>query len=113
MRTTSIPALYRTPPAGGPLFFPRRCGPALYVALYVLSDLHLDERGEARMFSDERQGRELSALCERVARQDGAELILLGDVFDFTAMQPPPKGLPEFFRELDVPREERPRRELP
>ena len=83
------------------------------MALYVLSDLHLDERGEARMFSDERQGRELSALCERVAREDGAELILLGDAFDFTAMQPPPKGLPEFFRELDVPREERPRRELP
>jgi UDP-2,3-diacylglucosamine pyrophosphatase LpxH len=82
------------------------------VGIYVLSDLHLDERGEARMFSDERQGRELSALCERVARDEGAELLLLGDTFDFTAMQPPPKGLRDFFRALDVPHEEPRRRDL-
>jgi len=83
------------------------------VALYVVSDLHLDERAEARLFSDERQGRQLSSLCERVARDDGSELIVLGDAFDFTAMQPPPKGLGKFFRELDVPREEPRRRALP
>ncbi|TMA43059.1 MAG: hypothetical protein E6J82_07685, partial [Deltaproteobacteria bacterium] len=83
------------------------------MALYVVSDLHLDERAEARLFSDERQGRQLSSLCERVARDDGSELIVLGDAFDFTAMQPPPKGLGKFFRELDVPREEPRRRALP
>src|SRR2546421_646339 len=65
------------------------------------------------VFSDERQGRQLSSLCERVARDDGSELIVLGDAFDFTAMQPPPKGLGKFFRELDVPREEPRRRTLP
>jgi UDP-2,3-diacylglucosamine pyrophosphatase LpxH len=83
------------------------------MALYVVSDLHLDERGDARLFSDERQGRELASLCERVAQDEGAELILLGDTFDFTAMQPPPKGLRDFFRALDVPADEPPHRTLP
>jgi UDP-2,3-diacylglucosamine pyrophosphatase LpxH len=63
------------------------------VALYVVSDLHLDERAEARLFSDERQGRQLSSLCERVARDEGSELIVLGDAFDFTAMQPSPSRI--------------------
>jgi len=82
------------------------------VALYVVSDLHLDERGDARLFSDERQGRQLASLCERVAQDEGAELILLGDSFDFTAMQPPPKGLGDFFRALDVPSNQPPHRTL-
>src|SRR5205814_1851712 len=83
------------------------------VTIYVISDLHLDERGEARLFDDQRQGRQLAALCERVARDEGAELVLLGDCFDFTAMQPPPRGLARFFRKLDVPKEPPPRRTLP
>jgi UDP-2,3-diacylglucosamine pyrophosphatase LpxH len=81
--------------------------------LYVLSDLHLDEHGPARMFSDERQGRALAGLCERIARDDGSELILLGDTFDLTSMQPPPKGLERFFRRLEVPLAPPPRRTLP
>jgi UDP-2,3-diacylglucosamine pyrophosphatase LpxH len=81
--------------------------------LYVLSDLHLDEHGPARMFSDERQGRALAALCERIAHDEGSELVLLGDTFDLTSMQPPPKGLARFFRQLDVPLEPPPRRALP
>ena len=52
-------------------------------------------------------------LCGRVERDEGSELVLLGDCFDFTAMQPPPKGLDRFFRSLDVPREVPPRRTLP
>src|SRR5713226_5584890 len=83
------------------------------MTVYVISDLHLDEQAEARLFDDERQGRELKALCERIARDEGSELILLGDCFDFTAMSPPPKGLDRFFRELDVPRDPPPLRELP
>src|SRR5206468_1162317 len=63
------------------------------MTIYVISDLHLDEESEAQLFKDQRQGRELKALCERVARDEGSELVLLGDCFDFTAMQPPPKGL--------------------
>ncbi len=70
--------------------------------LYVLSDLHLDERSGARLFDDERQGRKLASLCERIAADDGAELILLGDTFDFTAMQAP-RGLSGFFRSLGMP----------
>ena len=83
------------------------------MSLYTVSDLHLDERGEARLFADDRQGRQLAELCERIARDEGSELVLLGDCFDFTAMQPPPKGLAKFFRRLEVPKEPPPRRELP
>src|SRR3954465_9827227 len=112
MSTTSMSALSH----GGtrpPLFFVPRCGPPWRVTLYVVSDLHLDERGPGRLFFDERQGRgvasprarrggELASLCERVAQDDGAELIVLGDAFDFTAMQPPQRGLRRFFRSLDA-----------
>ena len=83
------------------------------MTVYAISDLHLDERSEARLFADDRQGRQLAGLCDRIARDDGAELILLGDCFDFTAMQPPPRGLARFFEKLGVPREPLPRRELP
>lgn len=83
------------------------------MTVHVISDLHLDESGDARLFSDQRQGRELASLCERVARDEGSELVLLGDCFDFTAMQPPPKGLERFFRALDVPRDVPRRRALP
>jgi UDP-2,3-diacylglucosamine pyrophosphatase LpxH len=79
------------------------------VALFVLSDLHLDEEGQARLFRDERQGAKLAALCERLAR-GGAEVVLLGDVFDLTAMNPPPRGLDRFFVELGVPAAARPAR---
>jgi UDP-2,3-diacylglucosamine pyrophosphatase LpxH len=80
--------------------------------LYVVSDLHLDEHGPARMFSDERQGRALAALCERIARDEGSELILLGDTFDLTSMQPPPHGLARFFRKLEVPLSPPPKRTI-
>ena len=71
--------------------------------LYVVSDLHLDEHGPARMFSDERQGRALAGLCERIGNDEGSELILLGDTFDLTSMLPPENGLERFFRKLEVP----------
>ncbi|GAC1345783.1 MAG: hypothetical protein NVSMB23_22410 [Myxococcales bacterium] len=73
------------------------------MAIYVVSDLHLDERSEARLFSDERQGRTLAGLCERVARDPDGELVLLGDTFDLTAMTAPAKGLEKFARTLDTP----------
>jgi UDP-2,3-diacylglucosamine pyrophosphatase LpxH len=79
------------------------------VAVYVISDLHLHEDSDARLFRDDRQGRAIAALCERIARE-GAELILLGDVFDLTAMTPPEKGLKRFFESLNVEVEPRPRR---
>src|ERR1700694_4394769 len=81
------------------------------MTLYAASDLHLDERGQARLFDDERQGRAFAGLCDKIG--DGDELVLLGDVFDFTAMTPPKEGLEQFFRSLDVPYTPLPRRELP
>jgi UDP-2,3-diacylglucosamine pyrophosphatase LpxH len=83
------------------------------VTLYAISDLHLDECAEARLFDDARQGRQLKELCDRVVNDEGSELILLGDCFDFTAMQPPPKGLERFFARLEVPQEPPARRALP
>lgn len=80
------------------------------MTLYVASDLHLDEDGNAKLFDDERQGKRLAALCGQL--RDGDELILLGDIFDFTAMTPPPKGLARFFETLEVPYVPRPDREL-
>jgi UDP-2,3-diacylglucosamine pyrophosphatase LpxH len=71
------------------------------VAVYVLSDLHLDEDVEAGLFRDDRQGRALASLCERIAREDG-ELILLGDIFELTGMTPPERGLKRFFKKLGV-----------
>jgi len=71
------------------------------VAVYVISDLHLDENEDARLFRDDWQGRALASLCEQIAR-DGAELVLLGDIFDLTAMTPPKKGLRHFFASLAV-----------
>src|SRR2546429_278332 len=79
------------------------------VALFVLSDLHLDEEGQARLFRDDRQGAKLASLCERVVRDD-AEVVLLGDVFDLTAMNPPARGLDRFFAELGVAAEPKPAR---
>ena len=82
------------------------------MTVHVVSDLHLDEASEAQLFTDERQGRELSALVDRVLRDEG-ELVLLGDCFDFTAMQPPRKGLDDFFRALGVAKAVPPLRTLP
>src|SRR5437762_5985813 len=79
------------------------------VAVYVISDLHLDENDDARLFRDDRQGRALASLCEKIAHDD-AELVLLGDIFDLTAMTPPEKGLRRFFARLAVEAEPRPRR---
>src|SRR5438132_1518036 len=110
MSTTSMPGLLprrRTDP--GWRFRSLPCG----VGLYVLSDLHLDEAGDARLFRDDRQGAKLAGLCERLSREPGTEVVLLGDIFDFTAMNPPERGLPRFFRTLGVPEEPPPRRELP
>src|SRR2546423_12948025 len=81
------------------------------VALFVLSDLHLDEEGQARLFWDDRQGAKLASLCELVARE-GAEAVLLGDIFDLTAMTPPARGLDRFFAELGVAAEPKPARDV-
>jgi UDP-2,3-diacylglucosamine pyrophosphatase LpxH len=89
--------------------------------LHVLSDLHLDDGAEepappatggarraqhptdAKLFHDSRQGQWLAKVLGGLQPED--ELVLLGDTFDFTAMQPPEKGLERFFRRLDVRQE--------
>ena len=38
------------------------------VAVYVVSDLHLDENNDARLFRDDRQGRALASLCDQIAQ---------------------------------------------
>ena len=82
----------------------------MLVPTYVLSDLHLDEQADGRLFDDERQGKALAALCGRLAEEPGAELILLGDTLDLTAMLPPERGLDDFSRRVRVPLEAPPLR---
>ena len=83
------------------------------MAIFVLSDLHLDERANARLFKDERQGERLARLFEVLARTRDARLVLLGDTFDFTSMLPPDRGLERFADELAFPLEVMPCRGLP
>jgi UDP-2,3-diacylglucosamine pyrophosphatase LpxH len=71
------------------------------MAIYVASDLHLDEDDGSRLFHDGRQGERLAALCRR-AMEERAELVLLGDTFDLTSMTQPPRGLERFARVLRV-----------
>jgi hypothetical protein len=81
------------------------------MAIYVASDLHLDEDDGSRLFRDERQGARLADLCAR-ATEERAELVLLGDTFDLTSMTPP-RGLDRFARALRVRIPVRRRRSLP
>ena len=78
------------------------------VPLYVVSDLHLGDTSLATMFRDSDQGFRFADICAGIARNTGSELLLLGDIFDLTATQPPPKGLSQFGRALDVPLEDKP-----
>jgi UDP-2,3-diacylglucosamine pyrophosphatase LpxH len=80
--------------------------------LSAISDLHLGEASGARMFHDARQGQRLAELCTELTSEPGGELILLGDIFDFTAMQPPPHGLGEYARALSMPEIVKPQRTL-
>ena len=73
------------------------------VPTFVISDLHLDPEGDPQLFRDGRQGKALAALCDRLLQTPGAELVLLGDTFDFTSMQPPERGLDDFSRRVGVP----------
>jgi UDP-2,3-diacylglucosamine pyrophosphatase LpxH len=82
------------------------------MATFVLSDLHLDERANARLFKDERQGKRLASLFEELAAERNARLVLLGDTFDFTSMLPPERGLERFADALEFPLEVMPCRNL-
>jgi UDP-2,3-diacylglucosamine pyrophosphatase LpxH len=73
------------------------------VPLYAVSDLHLDEDDGSRLFEDSRQGARLVELLAQLKREPGAELVLLGDVFDFTSMLAPERGLERFARRLGFP----------
>jgi UDP-2,3-diacylglucosamine pyrophosphatase LpxH len=77
---------------------------------FVLSDLHLDAEGAGRLFDDGRQGVALAELCSRLAEGPRAELVLLGDTFDLTAMLPPERGLETFSRRVECSIEPSPRR---
>lgn len=82
------------------------------MAIYVVSDLHLDEDDGSRLFRDDRQGARLADLCRR-ATEERAELVLLGDTFDLTSMTPPARGLERFDRALRLRPPRRRRRTLP
>ena len=78
----------------------------------MISDLHLGEAGGARMFHDATQGQRLADLCAALKSEDGAELVLLGDIFDLTSLQPPKRGLRAFAKAVQMPELERSQRSL-
>jgi UDP-2,3-diacylglucosamine pyrophosphatase LpxH len=79
--------------------------------LTAISDLHLGASGGARMFHDASQGQRLADLCAELSAESG-ELILCGDIFDFTAMQLPPRGLDAFADAVEMPELMKPRQSL-
>jgi UDP-2,3-diacylglucosamine pyrophosphatase LpxH len=64
---------------------------------FIISDLHLMDREEAFLFNRKKEIA-FCALVENVLRASG-QLILAGDIFDFTGLTPCLKGQVEFFRE--------------
>jgi UDP-2,3-diacylglucosamine pyrophosphatase LpxH len=63
--------------------------------LYCLSDLHLHDTRERFLFTRSKENAFVKMANE--ARDAGASVLFAGDVFDLTGMQPPEKGLDEFF----------------
>jgi UDP-2,3-diacylglucosamine pyrophosphatase LpxH len=79
--------------------------------LYCLSDLHLHDTRQKFLFDTAKETAFVHVANE--ARDAGGTILFAGDVFDLTGMQPPEKGLDEFFqgvvgRKIDSP----PRRSL-
>ena len=79
--------------------------------LTAISDLHLGEAAGARMFHDVSQGQRLADLCAEMTA-DAGELVLCGDIFDFTALQLPEHGLEQFARTVEMPELLKPQRTL-
>ena len=63
--------------------------------LYCLSDLHLHDTRQRFLFTDDKEAAFVRMANE--ARDVGATLLFAGDLFDLTGMQPPAKGLEDFF----------------
>ena len=70
--------------------------------VWAVSDFHLADDTVAPMFHEDRQGRRVVELCERIRAEGDGELVLLGDFVDLTAMTPPPRGLEKFGARVGV-----------
>jgi hypothetical protein len=69
-------------------------------ALYALSDLHLQAPIEPFLFTRLKETIFVKVATE--AFEQGATLLLAGDVFDLTGMTPPPHGLGAFFKRIGL-----------
>src|SRR5258708_22561166 len=68
--------------------------------LYALSDLHLQAPIEPFLFT--RLKETIFGKVAAEAFEQGATLLLAGDVFDLTGMTPPPHGLGAFFKQIGL-----------
>ena len=66
------------------------------MAIYCVSDLHLHDDEQPFLFTADKE-RVLAALCDEVLRDGDSQLVLAGDFLDLTGMNPPDKGVREFF----------------
>lgn len=81
------------------------------MALWVMSDFHLADASTVAMFDEGMQGKRMAALCERIAGEGEGELVLLGDIVDLTAMQPPPRGVAKFGKKMGIDLHDAPERD--
>src|SRR5579863_2713815 len=68
---------------------------------YITSDLHLHDDDQPFLFTDAKET--IFVQMAEEIRAGGSELILAGDVLDLTGLQPPAKGLDEFFAKVLPP----------
>ncbi|HEX4459704.1 MAG TPA: hypothetical protein VIA18_17120 [Polyangia bacterium] len=66
------------------------------MAIYCVSDLHLHDDDQPYLFTADKE-RVLAAMCDEVLRDGDSQLVLAGDFLDLTGMNPPDKGVHEFF----------------
>lgn len=66
------------------------------MAIYCVSDLHLHDDDQPYLFTADKE-RVLAAMCEEVLRDGDSQLVLAGDFLDLTGMNPPDKGVRDFF----------------
>ena len=81
------------------------------MALWLTSDFHLADATTVAMFDEAEQGKNMAALCARIAGEGEGELVLLGDIFDLTAMQPPPRGVAKFGKKMGIELHDAPERD--
>ncbi len=66
------------------------------MAIYCVSDLHLHDDDQPYLFTTAKET-VLAAMCAEILADGDSQLVLAGDFLDLTGMNPPDKGVRDFF----------------